>query len=342
MRTSYRTLVFAPLAVVALALPGCLERKETIRVRADGAVELRVVLEGDPGDFTGRDALPTERTGWRVRDEFETNEDGKQTQKREATMEVRAGQPLPGTYADERDELAMASALMFPTELTIEKRPDGTYYHFRRDYHARESARYRYYIEQFEKTPLFKRISEKEIEEISEEDRRELLTSMRLIEAQKECEYLRSAVAAAGEGWPQHYGLLLRQALLDHFAKVDVEPILALLSEPASEQRDAEINAYGERLTAEGRDALYQKLVELRVAKREIDAFFVAYEEEKARWHVTEDLGDEFWKVSVLLPGELVAHNGDSVDDGHVVWEFPGEALMDRDVVLMATSRVQR
>jgi hypothetical protein len=40
------------------------------------------------------------------------------------------------------------------------------------------------------------------------------------------------------------------------------------------------------------------------------------------------------------LPGELVAHNGAAVEGEFVVWGFTGEELRDRDVILMATSRI--
>ena len=55
---------------------------------------------------------------------------------------------------------------------------------------------------------------------------------------------------------------------------------------------------------------------------------------------ISEDLQDEAWEVYLELPGRLIGHNGDTIEDGMVKWEFGGNALCDRDQVLMATSVV--
>ena len=68
--------------------------------------------------------------------------------------------------------------------------------------------------------------------------------------------------------------------------------------------------------------------------------FWQAYELEQARRVVTEDLSDERWDIRVKLPGEVVAHNGERIEKGMVIWEFPANMLQDRDHVLMVTSRL--
>jgi len=328
------------LALTALALPGCLERKETIRVHRTGAVNLEIEISGDPADFASGDALPEEAGGWTVKDETQTDERGRQTQKRTARMSVPAGRPLPETFALE-DSPSAATALRFPTEVRIEKRPDGTYYHFRRVYEPREGARYEYYTHLFQESGAFKQIQGKDPADLTDEEREQLLRQLRVLEALKRCEFVRTAATSLERPWPQHYELLLRRALLNHFEQADLGPVLELLRQPQSEERDAQVNRYGEELVEASRDTLRAQLEELRVPRREIEAFFEAYDEEQARRAVTEDLGDERFRVRVELPGELVAHNGDSVDGGAVVWEFGGKALMDREHVLMATSRVE-
>ena len=57
--------------------------------------------------------------------------------------------------------------------------------------------------------------------------------------------------------------------------------------------------------------------------------------------NATEDLSDEHWEVRVRMPGEVIAHNADKVENGELVWEFPALAIQDRDHKLKATSRVQ-
>ena len=64
---------------LALTISGCLERKETIRVARDGSVQMRVEWEGDPGDFSKGDTLPTQHTGWATEDEIVTDDEGKET-----------------------------------------------------------------------------------------------------------------------------------------------------------------------------------------------------------------------------------------------------------------------
>ena len=66
---------------------------------------------------------------------------------------------------------------------------------------------------------------------------------------------------------------------------------------------------------------------------------------------ITEDLGDEGFKVEVFLPGKLRTSNADSAvvertDSGemknHLFWEFKGEDLADSTIVLAAVSTVHR
>lgn len=330
------------VAAATLLLAGCLERKEIIRVHRDGAVDFKVELSGAPDEFAaGGDALPTERSGWDVEDRIETDKDGKERQTRVATRHVGARRPLPDSYAEERSR-EYETSLRFPTEVTVEPREDGTYYHFRRVYEPRESARFEYYSKMLEESGALKEVSGKDPEELTDEQRENVLRALRMVEAHKRAEFVRSAVESLEPPWPQDYALRLQRALLDHFAQTDLEHVLELLRQPQSAERDAQVNQFGEELIAGATRALEGELRELRVPRRQTDAFLDAYQREEKRRKVTEDLGDERWTVRVELPGELVAHNGDEVEDGFVVWHFPAKAIMDREQVLMATSRLPR
>jgi hypothetical protein len=326
-------------AAVLLLTPGCLERKETIRIDRDGSVRMRVELKGDPGDFATGDALPDEKAGWRVQEEVRTKDDGKEEQLRLAEQRFLPDEPLPDSYADPRGP-NYETALQFPTTLTIERRPDGTYYHFKRVYRARPNAPYVYYQQLFEEK--LKQFSGRSPAELTTDERREFVGLLRTIEGLKQAEYVRAGAAALEEEWPQHYGLLLRQALLDYFERQDLEPLLELLGMPQSEERDAEID----RLSKEFLDGipavLTEQLKKLRVPRAAMDTFFAALETEEARRAVTEDLNDEKWEVRVEMPGEIVAHNGHSLDGPAVEWIFDGKALMDRDQSVMVTSRLTR
>jgi hypothetical protein len=328
------------LAVAALLVSGCLEREETVHVERDGSVDIRVEIRGDPGDFATGDVLPERRSGWQTRDWTTTNDKGEEKQHREARLHVAAGKPLPDSFVDPSDP-NYETALLFPTELVIERRRDGTYYHFKRVYVAREQARYEYVRQTLqENSKAMKQLSEQGLEALDDQQRAEVIGVLRAIEALKYAEYVRAGAEALEDDWPQDHGLILRRAVLEHFQNEDPSPVLELLAEPAGPERDAAIDEYASRVIAAVPDVLRDKMKELRMPRQQMEAFFAAFDEEQARRAVTEDLADDSFKVRVTLPGQIVAHNATEVDGEFLVWQFPGKALMDRDQILMATSRV--
>ena len=225
----------------------------------------------------------------------------------------------------------------------IERRPDGTFYHFKRVYEARAQARYQIHRELLE--DAFKKLGEltdKGPAELTDQERNDLVDLLRTLETLKHAEYVAAGAAALEDAWPQDYGLLLRQALFDYFNSVDVSLLADLLAQPDTPQRNAAIDELGEEMLAGTRDALLGKLRELRVPRDQIELFLAAHDEEEARRAVTEDIADEHWSVRVEMPGEIVAHNGDDADEQGVEWKFPGKVMHDRDHVLMVTSRVPR
>jgi hypothetical protein len=321
---------------------GCLERKETIRVARDGAVSMHVELSGDPGDFEAGDPLPEKNSAWRADETTEKDANGKESRIRHADRHFAAGQELPDAYADERDE-RHETALHFPTTVTIDRRPDGVYYHLKRTYQARQNARYNI-IRELE-SQLFEEVKSfggKDPSELSVEDRTKIVEALRKAESAKQVEFVIAGTTAMEKHWPQHYGLLARSALLAQYEKTDAREIAELLGRPESEERDARINRFGERLLSQGREAVHDTLRKLDVPSREIDQFFAAVDKEEQRRAVTEDIEDERWEVRVELPGDLIASNATRIEDGVVIWEFPGKAMFDRDQVLMATSFVGR
>lgn len=328
------------LAAVTLILPGCIKRKESITVKRDGAVRFHLTFDGDPADFAGGDALPEKSTGWSVKDEIKDRDDGKQDQIRTATLIVGPDEPLPDSFATPGTP-EYETSLRFPTELTIERRRDGTYYHFRRTYEPRAFARYNIYQELM-KDDLGDSLDGKAPEELTPEERRRLIESFRFVEMQKHIEYVNAGIAAVWDQWPQDYGLLLGAAVREHFESADIEPLLALLGEPQSDERDAEIDRFGKRILEGVPEVLEDQLARLPEARTRTDAFFEAYDLEEARQHVTQDLQDEQWSIEITMPGEIVAHNADEADGSTVSWKFPGKALNDRVQTIMVTSRVTR
>ncbi|MGE0480799.1 MAG: hypothetical protein AB7Q17_10055 [Phycisphaerae bacterium] len=338
--TGLRTVCLVAATPLALAaLVGCLERKETITVRPNGAVRIEMRIQGEPQDvFTG-DQMPDLRTGWRVDDETVTKDDGKQEFRRVATLDLPAGSALPTSFAPQ-DDANHETALQFPTDVRVERRADGTFYHFKRVYQPREQARFEYLKSALQEAGVFKAAEGKDLAELSTDELSDLVRALRTIEASKHAQFVQLAVDTVGEKWPGHFELLLRAAVTRHFEGAEVAPVVALLQQPGGEARDRQIDEFGRRLTTDARDVLRRTLMDLGAPRRQIEQFFAAYDLEQARRAVTEDIGDETFEVRVALPGKLIAHDGDLVEDGAVVWKFPGKALYDRPQTLTALSRV--
>jgi len=328
-------------AVLLAAVSGCLERTERIQVKSDGSVELDVRVRGEPSDVHNGDAMPSREGGWQVKEEVETDDADNQKVVLTAQLSVPRGRPLPGTYAAEGDPRE-ATALRFPTEVTIERRPDGTYYHFRRVYEARQLAEFDLYQKRFEKYIESLHLNaENPIESLSFEDRRNTIGAMVHSIAMQQASLVMAAAQESNPEWPQDYALRLRERVEKHFQTVDVENVAELLGQGPSDERDAAVSELADGMVASTRDELYDELGKLRVSRRELDGFFAAYEEEELRREITKDVRDETWEVRLRMPGDVVAHNGDSADEGEIVWQFEAEALLDRDQVLMATTRVR-
>jgi hypothetical protein len=333
-------LTLTAASLVLLLSAGCLERKETITVHRDGKVDFVSDFEGDPGDFTGGDPLPTDELGWAVEDSVK-KEDDKETRRRMAKLTVAAGKPLPDAYVRADDPLREI-ALRFPTDVKVEKRSDGVYYHFRRVYKGREHARYAVHQKVFQENEQIKALTGKNPEELTSDERRLILSGVRDAEAGKRAEFLIAGFEAMKDRWPQHYYLVARETLLDSFAQADLEPLVTLLGEPEAPGRDIKIDEYSKEWLARADEAVTEVLRSLGAREAEIGAFYAAVQKEEDRHAVTEDLGDETWSVQVNLPGELIAHNATKIEEGAPIWEFKGDGLHDRDQILMATSRAER
>lgn len=320
---------------------GCLERKETIRIARDGSAAVHVEISGDKADLENGDPLPEKSGPWRAALTVEKDPDGKERNVLRAERDFPAGH-LPEAFVEERDD-RYETALHFPTTVTIDKQSDGVYYHFKRTYQVRQSARYNVVREMdpqlFEELKSF---GGKDPSELSTEDRTKIIEALRRMESAKQVEFLMAGVAAMEKRWPQHYGLLARSALLAQYEKFETREIAEWLAKPASDERDARINRFGEELLEDGRNAVHETLKRLDVPSREIDEFFAAMDKEEQRRNVTEDIEDDRWELHLQLPGELIASNATRVEDGVAIWDFPGKVILDRDHVLMATSFVGR
>lgn len=332
------------LAAGAALLSGCIERKETIRVARDGGVEWTVSYKGDKADFGVGDALPDRKAGWDVELKPELDEQGNETDKLElrGALRVKAGEPLPDSFAPPSDPLH-TMALLFPTEVTVDKRPDGVYYNFKRTYKGRAFANIEYYRKELSKQYNLEELGKKSNEELTDDERNQMLRGLIQIEGAKQVEFLRLAIDSLpkrGVKWPQYVGLVARQALIDRYDSFDLKELSDLIGATQSEERDQKIAELAGKFNQETHELLSRRLQELHLPQKEVAVLMDAIHDEETLRAITEDLGDEKFEISVEMPGEVVASNANKTEEHTLTWEFDAEALMDRDVELMATTRV--
>jgi hypothetical protein len=335
-RLSY---IAAPIGTLALLLGnGCLERLETIKVNEDTSIELTTVLKGDEADLHDGDAVPMHGGVWNVSDMVKrTSDDKPDGIERRCELRLPPGSAIPDTYA--MDEASREVSLRFPTSLAVEVRGDGMYYHFRREYLAREFAAYNITKRLLEEDDGLKALTAKKADELTTGERARLIDALCRMELDKHERYLAAGMRAI-HGAPQDIGLRIRSAVLAASESFDRARALTLLELPPSEERDKEIAALAQQFDADLRTAMERQLAAEPLLDRERETYRTAYDAERRRHAVTEDLQDERWEVRLILPGKVIAHNADREEDGALVWVFEGSALRDMSKELMATSVV--
>lgn len=324
-----------------LALLGCLKREETIRIEPDGTAHLQMVFNGNPDDVRTGDAMLEDPGPWEVKDAIETDNDGDEDLTRTATLTVPPGEEFPTHFAGDDTELADL-CLAMSTSLEIEERSDGTYYHFRRVYHRRDWARIDYFRRKFVEDSL-KKLEEEDFAELNETGQWQIARDLLDLEGLKTLVLAEAAAKAVEPPLRQDDRLAIHQVIAGVFREVDTDRVVKILLLD-DDLKDAEIAG----AVQEVRDELERKINEVLSARDPAGTlgrvFMDQFERERRRYAISEDLADERWKVVVELPGRILGHNslaGDP-DDGEVRWEFDGDALYDRDEVLLATSVVER
>jgi hypothetical protein len=142
------------------------------------------------------------------------------------------------------------------------------------------------------------------------------------------------------------------------------------------QEQDEDFEGLEQQLGQHIRDAMGASLRDAGLAQGLIHAVLETADRVRRSCEITQDLDDEEWLVTLQMPGRIIAHNSFdpsmggtlenktgienineksmdlviSTEDGRtypihtepfqVGWRFTGEALHDRDVVLMATSFV--
>jgi len=329
----------APTLVLAL-LCGCLERKEEIEVAPDGGVRIVHEVHGDGADLDGGAARYPDGGPWAAERSTRTKRDGKVEHVLTAEAAFEAGAVLPGSFAPD-GAAEGPGALRFPTEVTVRREPGRTVYVFARTYRARRWAPYqRVWDEAFpeEVRALFEDAGD--LEAMAPADRRRLLEAVIAWERGKAEAWADDALVATAAGADRlpEARLAVRSAVAGYFAeRVAPEDVEALLGAPKAriEARARAVEADLDRLAVErATDVLGLPAADgVRLAE--------AIAARRRAFAVTEDLGDEAFRVRLRLPGRVVRHDGDAVEGGAVVWRFDGKALRDREHSLLAVSVVE-
>jgi hypothetical protein len=378
-----RRAVIGVLVVGSVATLGaCVRRTELITVLQDGSARWLVVMEGDPEDVREGDAIPSAADGWKIAEERVIDQQGDPPQKRREQMwlaaqrVIRPGGVWPVSFAAPGGE-AERLVLNFQTEIRVERRPEGVYYHLRREFRPRSFARFDYFRRKTMEQDNVKKLTQTDPDELTDEQRRELTTVLIGIERERTREFLYTAFQRMDPAPPQEAFLTAVQrglSVYDQPAWVD-EALTLVGGEDSAEGRSAE--GLERALLKDVERDFVSELAERKVATAAIDRFTAEYHAVRTAYKVTEDLADDAFRLFVVMPGRIIAHDltkepepleafwppdvveGDAPEglgvegylaetrralgDGRYeggVWEFDGDGLADRGVVLMVTSFV--
>lgn len=350
------------VGVVAMAAGGCLRRIEIIDVRPDGSVELTTRIEGDVEDVRTGSAMPSHAGGWSVEEKEE--KEGERTKlvitaRQKVARAAPGGGEIPETYATAGSETAGLD-VRFTTSVRVERRSDGTYYHFERRYQPRRWAQLNYYHETLIKTGDVRVLAEKDPKELKEHEREQLAQKLIEVEAHKTMELL----SAAGADLPPEAVQSAQMRAFSIYADPKITAdIVGLLG---GDVEGEAVERVEEHILQDVRRVVEEALAGAGVSQQAIRAYFERYDRARLEYGLSEDLADDHWLVAVRMPGRIIAHNvfaeesqpSDLPQSGaefveavmadddfprgpdRCGWAFEGPALYDREVVLRATSFV--
>ncbi len=354
------------VAMALIVLPGCLRRSESIVIHRSGSADVQLIIEGDPDDVRSGDAMPAAAGGWAVTETKRKSRNDKDELVLTASRSVAAGGAWPTTFA-ESGSPAMRTALTFSTSVRTEPRSDGTYYHFRRVYHARPAARIAFLRRALLESDDMEELMQRDPAELTAEQRKTWVERSIMFEQERSTVFIDQAAAAMGEALAPHHWLPARAAARKPFD----DPALqqrALEALSAGDEVGARLEQFDRELSDRVEQVISASLREAGVTETIADRFLAEYRQARAHHEVTDDLGDEEFILVVEMPGVVVAHNsrdeawtndepGDEKPAGglheqmraetiirqpnRAAWSFRGDELRDYDMVLLATSFVK-
>ncbi len=374
--TTKRSVSGAVVAGAALlVLSACVTREEKITVSRDGSVRIALEIAGSEEELTHGDAMPSDQSGWLVERRMEKKDDGEEQLILKSQRRFAPGDELPRSFAADGDVDADLF-LKFPTAVQIDDRPDGQYFTFQRTYVPRRWAYVQYFQDNFFNEDIQK-IGAKPVAELSHDERRKIVQAFASVEAYKQLTLADNALAECDVDLRVEDRLAAGQALLDVYgrrnmfggertvrafgedapARVDtealktphdVESIIDRCGDTEESQRDACFDDEISRLTADAHDEFVSVLQDrASYSRHDLATFEAAYGRAERYYGVSNDLGGHQFEVIVVLPGTIVAHNGDEVEvnaeknSSAVLWRFDGKAFRDRKQELVAVSRLE-
>jgi hypothetical protein len=335
-------------AMLLLLQPGCLERKEEIRVLPDGGLIVTHRLKGDPSEFRpGRaDVLPSGGP-WSLRDfDVPRENEPKSDHVREATARFADAASIPETFGAPGDP----APLRMRTTLRVEREGAVVRYVFERRYAPRAYGMREAVFKKAFPDDLRKALEKQGEGGLDEETTRRTVVAMVAFERGKALAHLDEALAAAAPDRADTRARLAARAAFERAFDAAWRPEALVSYVDASDEVKADLEARFRADTARAAgeagaaallasaerkakpDAATHRAVEKRVIE--------AYEAARRVLDATEDLGDETFEVRVTFPAPVVLSDADALeDDGRTaVFRFGGEHLRDREQVLRAVA----
>ncbi len=332
----YKRIALAAVsALLLLGLCSCVKREETITVMPDGSSVITVQLTADSEEELNAAAPPTVADGWKVERSTRTDDKRKTEYILAAKRLVSPNTPLPSQDAPSAPQAALE--LNFPTSLRVEKRPDGTYYLFRRIFDSRDFAQWNH-VEAREANENLKPLIQKN-EPLTRSEREKVIRTQIEIAVDKKLEVARAAFLQVTPQAPVDQWVRVNEAIRAEAKKLDVNPLVDLLQAKQSPQRDEEI---AEAVKAWDVDVLIEKsLAGHGYNEQQLAAYAEARKVMDRRNEITDRINGESFSVRLQLPGQLVGSNATKIENnGTLEWQMTGELMMDRKLELVAASKV--
>ena len=155
--------------------------------------------------------------------------------------------------------------------------------------------------------------------------------------------FARAAFLEVSPDAPQDGWLEVHAAVQAFKGELDTERIARLMEIEDEQERDEALEAEAERWEERTMERLKDAVRDhCGYGGRQLSDFLHRYERKRRFFEITGDLGDDGFEITVVLPGTITGSNADATEGNRATWKFSGQRFRDRDVELMASSRIPR